>query len=60
MAEDLFEKARKAFFETAAPTPILGVTLIECLKPQGSPGVEEPLQDSCEEPMGLASEACEF
>jgi len=44
MAEDSFEKARKAFFGTAATTPKVSAPLTECLKPQGSAPAEEPPQ----------------
>ena len=42
MAEDSFEKARKAFFGITDPTPKVSVPLTERLKSQGSPVAEEP------------------
>lgn len=45
MAEDSFEKARKAFFGTVATTPKLSTPLTECLETQDSPATEAPLQD---------------
>jgi hypothetical protein len=44
MAEDSFEKARRGFFGTAATIPKVSAALTACLKPQGSPAAEEPLQ----------------
>jgi len=44
MEEDSFEKAREAFFGTAATAPKVSAPLTECLKPQDSPVAEEPLQ----------------
>jgi hypothetical protein len=44
MAEDSFEKARKAFFATAATTPKVSVPLTERLKSQDSTAAEEPLR----------------
>jgi len=43
MAEDSFEKARKAFFGIAATAPKVSAPLTECRKPQDSPVREEPL-----------------
>jgi hypothetical protein len=50
MAEDSFEKARRAFFGTVAPTPKLSAPLTECLKPQDSPVAQEPLRAPGEAP----------
>jgi hypothetical protein len=50
MAEDSFEKARKAFFGTAGATPKVSTPLTECLKPQDSSAAEEPLQAPREAP----------
>ena len=50
VAEDTFEKARRAFFGTIATMPNVSAPLPECLKPQDSPGAAEPLQAPREAP----------
>jgi hypothetical protein len=50
MAEDSFEKARRAFFGTVATIPKVSAPLTECLNPQGLPAAEEPLQAPREAP----------
>lgn len=51
MAEDSFEKARKAFFGTAATTPKVSAPLNEGVKPPDSPAAEGPLQAPRKEPI---------
>jgi hypothetical protein len=50
MAEDSFEKARRAFFGTVAAIPKVSAPLAECLRPQDSSAPEEPLQAPRETP----------
>ena len=51
MAEDSFEKARKAFFGTADTIPKGSAPPAECLRTQDSSAPEEPLQAPREEPI---------
>jgi hypothetical protein len=50
MAEDSFEKARRAFFGTVATIPNVSAPLAECPKPQDLSAAEEPLQAPREAP----------
>lgn len=58
MPEDMFEKAREAFFETAKTSPKPGASSAESLKPRSEPAPTEladPSSDKHKAPQKSAS-----